>query len=836
MNVKPNTSQIGDGWDDYMSAKKSKLHEQFSNEASNVPQTSDIFSGVSVFVNGYTIPPADELRRILMSHGGDYHHYYENGNTTYMIATVLPAAKINAFKNSKMKIIKPEWITDCLNAKKLLDHKPYLLLTNTENSFFSKRASSSSENSDISISASHSTSSDIKLDTSFGDSNDSSRNIISPVKKNNSPVSKPVQNSPKRKTARDENFIEEFYSNSRLHHLSTMSVKLKTFISDLRSKNSNEFSGKTRLKKWKLAHESELQNHNFVLKDEKCIMHIDMDCFFVSVGIRNRPDLKGLPVAVAHSRRRFSAKDSASNEQGSLDDPTARSDFRYENFDAFDSMSEIASCSYKAREFGIKNSMLVGQALKLCPQLTIIPYDFSAYEEVTYAFYKHIASYTLDVEAVSCDEVFVDCTEVLKYANIDSSSFATILRKEINEITGCTCSVGFGPNRLISRLATKIAKPNGQLCISNREVSNFIKNIPVSYLPGVGGSMNSKLTAMGVKTCEDVQKLPASKLQQEFGKKLGLDVHRRCFGEDDRPLNFNYQRKSLSADVNYGIRFQTKDEAETFLKKLSLEVENRLTDEKLKGSSITLKFMVKSKDAPYESAKFLGHGICDAITKTISLNQPTSDANVICRIAIKIMQDFKISPDHIRGIGIQVSRLEKEKNSNSSVLMDKFIVKKSVPKKEVPSCDEASTVKNENNVECVDNSSKFNSNVPMDNKMKLKPSISPDVTLEFKHTATADSISFGSYITADKTFNDLAPVSEITRAVELWITSENDPQLSDVEMLFSFIKSLASKNGIESLNFIADKLNRFLETNENVKWKMIRFAFMELVDSIYQIT
>lgn len=95
--------------------------------------------------------------------------------------------------------------------------------------------------------------------------------------------------------------------------------------------------------------------------------------------------------------------------------------------------------------------------------------------------------------------------------------------------------------------------------------------------------------------------------------------------------------------------------------------------------------------------------------------------------------------------------------------------------------------------------------------MKLDHATNQNISLELKHIPTSESMSFGSYITADKTFNDLAPVSEITRAVELWITKDQDPQLSDVEMFFSFIKILTLKNDIESLNFISDKLNRYDE-------------------------
>jgi len=95
------------------------------------------------------------------------------------------------------------------------------------------------------------------------------------------------------------------------------------------------------------------------------------------------------------------------------------------------SMSEIASCNYEARKAGLRNGMFLGQALKLCPNLQTIPYDFEGYKEVSYALYNTVASFTLDIEAVSCDEMFVDCTRLLKETNCHPLDFATFVRKEI---------------------------------------------------------------------------------------------------------------------------------------------------------------------------------------------------------------------------------------------------------------------------------------------------------------------------------------------------------------------------------------------------------------------
>lgn len=212
---------------------------------------------------------------------------------------------------------------------------------------------------------------------------------------------------------------------------------------------------------------------------QKIIMHIDMDCFFVSVGLRKRPDLKGKPVAVTH------AKNNTSSETK-------------------ESYAEIASCSYEARKCGIKNGMFLGEALELCPHIQTIPYDFEDYKEVSMSLYRIIASYTLDIEAVSCDEMYVDVSQILQESGCDVEEWATHIRNEIIRETKCPCSTGFGTNRLQARLATKRAKPNGQFYLKEEDVEEFMAEMNVADLPGVGYVTVQKLNKLGLKTCLDV--------------------------------------------------------------------------------------------------------------------------------------------------------------------------------------------------------------------------------------------------------------------------------------------------------------------------------------------
>lgn len=264
----------------------------------------------------------------------------------------------------------------------------------------------------------------------------------------------------------------------------------------------------------------------------------------------------------------------------------------FETIDVNNSMSEIASCSYEARKMGVKNGMFVGTALKLCPNLKTIPYDFNGYREVALTLYNTVAEYTLDIEAVSCDEMFVDLTALLNEMKLPIGYFVKYLRDEVKNKTQCPCSAGIGENRLQARMATKKAKPNGQYILEKSNVEEFMKNISISELPGVGSSTTHRFLHFGWKVCGDLKDISMAILQREFGKKIGENLYNYARGIDDRPLTFSQIRKSVSAEVNYGIRFSEFAEVETFLRQLCGEVHSRLMDLRRTGKGITLKLMV----------------------------------------------------------------------------------------------------------------------------------------------------------------------------------------------------------------------------------------------------
>ncbi|XP_004753073.1 DNA repair protein REV1 isoform X1 [Mustela putorius furo] len=812
-----------DGWEKwggYMAAKVQKLEEQFRSDATLQKDgtSSTIFSGVAIYVNGYTDPSAEELRKLMMLHGGQYHVYYSRSKTTHIIATNLPNAKIKELKGEK--VIRPEWIVESIKAGRLLSCIPYQLYSKqssmqkglnftpackaeepgpgpssvvkqlnnrvnhiikkieTENevkvngmnswneedanndfnfmeleqifpgrkqngiphhrdntAIFNGHTPSSNgalKTQDCLVPMGHSIASRLSPDfaqgeeqaekssTDFRDcvvhlSQQSTRNtdaVRNPHRTNSFSLSSlhsntkvngahhsAVQGPSSTKSTSsiptlskaapsvpskpsDCGFISDFYSRSRLHHISMWKCELTEFVSALQRQSSGVFPGREKLKKMKTGRSAlvvtDTGNMSVLSspRHQSCIMHVDMDCFFVSVGIRNRPDLKGKPVAVTSNRGtgraplrpganpqlewQYYQNKILKGKAAEIPDSSLwenQDSAQANGIDSVLSKAEIASCSYEARQVGIRNGMFFGQAKQLCPSLQAVPYDFHAYKEVARTMYETLASYTHNIEAVSCDEALVDITEILAETRLTPDEFANAVRMEIKDQTKCAASVGIGSNILLARMATRKAKPDGQYHLKPEEVDDFIRGQLVSNLPGVGRSMESKLTSLGIKTCGDLQYMTMAKLQKEFGPKTGQMLYRFCRGLDDRPVRTEKERKSISAEINYGIRFTQPKEAEAFLLNLSEEIQRRLEAAGMKGKRLTLKVMVRKPGAPVETAKFGGHGICDNITRTVTLDQATDSAKIIGKATLNMFHTMKLNISDMRGVGIQVNQL-----------------------------------------------------------------------------------------------------------------------------------------------------------------------------------
>lgn len=428
------------------------------------------------------------------------------------------------------------------------------------------------------------------------------------------------------------NFLTKFYAESRLHHLSTWKAELKSSMQ-------------------RLAADKGLSEKKFKVRPgaRRYIMHVDFDSFFCAVSLKKFPEFVDKPAAVAHGTG---------------------------------SGSEIASCNYPARSFNVKNGMWMKRAMELCPDLKVIPYDFPAYEGASRAFYEAIMTVGGVVQSVSIDEALIDATAVVYQAagsqgvGLDEGSvwreqekveaIAEDLRRKIKDRTGCHVSVGIGGNILQAKVALRKAKPAGQYQLKPDEVLDYIGELKVEQLPGVSYSIGGKLEELGVRFVKDLRDLSKEKLTSVLGPKTGEKLAEYARGIDKTEVGGQPPRKSVSAEVSWGIRFITQQEADDFVLSLCKELERRLLSEQVKGRHLTVKIMRRSLDAPLDPAKHLGHGKCDTFNKSVPFGVGTHNADVIGKEAVAVLRAFRFSPGDLRGIGVQMTKLEPIKQGTAA--------------------------------------------------------------------------------------------------------------------------------------------------------------------------
>lgn len=429
----------------------------------------------------------------------------------------------------------------------------------------------------------------------------------------------------RKSTVVDPNFLEQYYRESRLHHLSTWKADLKAQLQALASEQTS--SQKAKQKRPPGA--------------RRYILHVDFDSFFAAVSLKRYPQHKDKPAVVAHS-----------NGSG----------------------SEIASCNYPARTFGIRNGMWMKQAQELCPDLKVLPYDFPAYEAASRAFYDVILATGGIVQSVSIDEALVDVSNLCICNSASGSDdsgensivreqakaqeIAHSLRHEVKTKTECNVSVGIGANILLAKLALRKAKPAGQYHVKPDEALDFVGQLRVQELPGVAWSIGGKLEGIGIKFVKDMREIAREKLVQTLGPKTGEKLWDYSRGIDRNEVGEQVVRRSVSAEVNWGVRFENQDQVDEFIGSLCGELQKRLLKEKSKGKQLTMKIMRRSLDAPLDPPKHLGHGKCDTFNKSLVLGLATNSKEVLTREALRMLKGFGFSPGQLRGVGVQMTRLE----------------------------------------------------------------------------------------------------------------------------------------------------------------------------------
>lgn len=250
--------------------------------------------------------------------------------------------------------------------------------------------------------------------------------------------------------------------------------------------------------------------------ERRKIIHIDADCFYAAVEMRDNPSLRGKPIAVGGSAERRGV---------------------------------IATASYEARRFGVRSAMASATAIKRCPQLILIPGRMSVYREASRQMHEIFADYTDLIEPLSLDEAFLDVSNCPRCRG-SATLIAQEIRRRIAERIGITVSAGIAPNKFIAKIASDINKPDGQFVVTPQAVDEFLQTLPVERIWGVGKVTAQRLEAQGIRTCGDVRRYDVYRFVKKFGQ-FGEHIHRLAHGIDNRPVLSQWRRKSVSVENTF---------------------------------------------------------------------------------------------------------------------------------------------------------------------------------------------------------------------------------------------------------------------------------------------
>ena len=289
------------------------------------------------------------------------------------------------------------------------------------------------------------------------------------------------------------------------------------------------------------------------------IIHVDMDCFYAAVEMRDCPSLRGIPLAIGGSQIRRGV---------------------------------ISTCNYEARTFGVRSAMPTAQALKCCPSLTVLPGDMQKYKRVSSQIRSIFQRYTDKIEPLSLDEAYLDVTECLLFQG-SATRIAEHIRATIKEELSLTASAGIASVKFIAKVASDLNKPDGQCVIRPDEVDAFVKILPLEKIPGVGKVTLLKLHEMGLYKGEDVQSFDKHLLLSRFGK-LGHSLWLRCHGIDEREIETERVRKSVGVEVTLAEDIHSQDQCNEVVASLLEEMKKRLVgvcpDLQIARQGVKLKF------------------------------------------------------------------------------------------------------------------------------------------------------------------------------------------------------------------------------------------------------
>jgi DNA polymerase-4 len=335
----------------------------------------------------------------------------------------------------------------------------------------------------------------------------------------------------------------------------------------------------------------------------RAILHVDMDAFYASVEQRDDPRLRGKPVAVGGASRR----------------------------------GVVCAASYEARPFGVRSAMPMARALRLCPQLLVVPPDFHKYSAVSDQVFEVFHSFTPEVEGLSLDEAFLDITRSQALLGSPREQ-ARRIKDLIRERTRLTASVGIAEVKFAAKIASELCKPDGLLEVPAGQVREFLAPLPASRLWGVGPRTDEQLQRMGLRKIGEVASADRAYLEAQLGSN-GPWLHDLANGIDPRGVEPDVEAKSVGAEETFEDDL-SGEELLPFIHEQALRVGARLRRAGLKARSVHLK--VKYADFR-------------VVTRQETLGMPTDDSAEIFQVAVRLLG--KVEPHPIRLTGVHAGDL-----------------------------------------------------------------------------------------------------------------------------------------------------------------------------------
>ncbi|WP_405151718.1 DNA polymerase IV [Sphaerisporangium sp. NBC_01403] len=336
------------------------------------------------------------------------------------------------------------------------------------------------------------------------------------------------------------------------------------------------------------------------------ILHVDMDAFFAGVELLDRPELKGTPVIIGATGAR----------------------------------GVVLSATYEARAYGVHSAMPMTRARRLCPQAVVIPPSHGKYSAVSKGVMEIFHAITPEVEPIASDEAFLDVGGALRRLG-PPAEIAALIRAQVAERHGITCSVGVASSKFVAKLASRHCKPDGLLVVPAAGVVEFLHPLPVAALWGVGERTEQALVRLGIKTVGDLAHVPPSTLQREFGA-VGAHLAALAWGRDDRRVTPHVPDKSIGAEETFSHDVDDPEAIRRELLRLSERVAARLRG----GGHVGRTVSVKLRRSDFTT-----------ITRSRTLREATDVAKEIYATACDLYGAAGLDRVRLRLVGVRVENL-----------------------------------------------------------------------------------------------------------------------------------------------------------------------------------